>query len=39
MIKLKLKKYYHVNLPPEACASLNGFLAATGDLKKPINNK
>ena len=25
----------HVNFPPEACASLRGFLAATGDFRNP----
>lgn len=25
----------HVNLPPEACATLKGFLAVTGDFKNP----
>lgn len=24
-----------MNLPPEACASLRGFLAATGDFRNP----
>lgn len=30
---------YHVTLPPEAFATLKGFLAVTGDLMKSINRK
>lgn len=30
---------YHVNFPPEACASLKGFLAVTGDFRNPGKRK
>lgn len=32
---ISLRDDYQVNFPPDACARLKGFLAVTGDFRKP----